>query len=74
MRSSANPTRSICSSAVALALGFGAAQTVAVPARDVGDAARVCNPQLCDRACRAIGAFGGTCLGNGSCVCYIAAP
>ena len=56
--------------AVAAALGFGASQAVAGPAPP-RDAAAKCNPQLCDRLCRAIGAFSGTCTPGGGCACAL---
>jgi hypothetical protein len=55
---------------VAAALAFGARQAVAAPA-GTDERAQVCNARLCDRICRAIGAFGGTCTPDGSCVCFI---
>ncbi|HEX6748968.1 MAG TPA: hypothetical protein VF092_16845 [Longimicrobium sp.] len=56
---------------VAAALGFGTAQAVAVPAAPDDGAARKCNPQLCDRLCKAIGAFSGTCTPGGGCACAL---
>jgi hypothetical protein len=55
---------------VAAALGFGAAQAAAGPAPPRDDAGK-CNPQLCDRICRAIGAFSGQCTPGGGCACAL---
>ncbi|HEU0053064.1 MAG TPA: hypothetical protein VFQ39_07795 [Longimicrobium sp.] len=64
-------TRAAFALGVALAMGFGAREALAAPSAGEGPGA--CNPQLCDRVCKAIGAFGGTCV-NGGCSCYITAP
>jgi hypothetical protein len=74
MRPTARFARFVCGSAVAAALSFGAAQAVASPASAAASDERVCNPQVCDRVCRAIGAFGGFCNSAGGCSCYIGAP
>ena len=53
------------------ALGFGTSQALAAPSADAGGA-RVCNPEVCSRVCRAIpGSIGGFCGSDGSCNCYI---
>lgn len=55
----------------AAALGFGGAQAVAAPA-PAAEAAKVCDPQVCNRVCQAIpGSIGGFCTSDGSCQCYI---
>ena len=59
--------RAIFGAAVAAALSVGAADALAAPA---AAQAQTCDSQLCNRICRAIGAFGGTCI-NGGCSCYI---
>ncbi len=74
MRLTTNLVRFACGSAVAAALSFGAAQAVASPAPATRSDARVCDPQICDRVCRAIGAFGGFCNAAGGCSCYIGTP
>lgn len=56
--------------AVAAALGFGGAQALAAPAGADTSAPPTCS-QVCNAACRAIGAFGGFCPDEVSCVCYI---
>lgn len=58
--------------AVALALGVGAMDAMAAPSARGADA-RVCDPQVCNRICQAIGTIGGTCI-NGGCSCYISTP
>lgn len=63
-------TKTLFGAAVAAALGFGATQALAAPAADAG-AQQVCNAQLCNRICQAIGTIGGTCTPDGSCVCYL---
>ena len=60
----------LLSACVAAALGFGASQALAGPALP-RDAARQCNPRLCDRLCRAIGAFSGQCTQGGGCACAL---
>jgi hypothetical protein len=55
---------------VALSLAFGAGQALASPALAV-DGAPKCDPRLCDRICRAIGAFSGTCTEGGGCACAL---
>ena len=55
----------------AVALGFGAAQAVAAPA-PAADGRAVCDDQVCNRVCQAIGAFGGFCNAGGGCSCWIA--
>ena len=51
-------------------LGFGAAQAVAAPAAPgARDQARACNPEGCDRSCRAQGGFSGRCTDAGLCAC-----
>ena len=64
--------RGAFAAAVTLALGFGATQATAVPAAAPAeqDGPR-CNPKLCDRLCRAIGAFSGTCTPSGGCACAL---
>ncbi|HSU15322.1 hypothetical protein [Longimicrobium sp.] len=55
---------------VTAALGFGAAQTLAQPARASGPA-QVCNDQTCARVCSALGFHGGFCNTGGGCSCYL---
>ena len=71
MRLTAKLIRAACGSVVAAALSLGAAQAVASPAPAARSDPRACDPQSCDRACRAIGALGGFCNGSGVCLCYI---
>ena len=63
--------RAAFSLGVLLAMGFGAGQALAAPSDGAGR--QVCDPRVCDRVCKAIGAFGGTCI-NGGCSCYIGTP
>ena len=58
--------RSALAALVAASLGFGAARALAAPGAP--DEARACNPNGCDRACRAQGAIEGRC-NNGLCLC-----
>jgi hypothetical protein len=62
--------RGVFGTAVALSLAFGGSQALASPAPRV-DAGPKCDPALCDRLCRAIGAFSGTCLEGGGCACAL---
>ncbi|HEX2202065.1 MAG TPA: hypothetical protein VHG91_02150 [Longimicrobium sp.] len=55
--------------AVAAALAFGASQAVASPREPA--AGPKCDPTWCDRICRAIGAFSGTCIEGGGCACAL---
>jgi hypothetical protein len=52
--------------AVAVALGFGAAQALAQPAH-----ARACSDQTCATVCSALGFHGGFCNTGGGCSCYL---
>ncbi|HEU4883898.1 MAG TPA: hypothetical protein VFT45_16685 [Longimicrobium sp.] len=71
MRSTAKQLRrGVFGAAVVMALGFGGSQALASPAPRV-DAAPKCDPRLCDRICRAIGAFSGTCTEGGGCACAL---
>lgn len=54
--------------ALAGALSVGAADALAAPAARQQEP--FCTADLCDRACKAIGAFGGTCV-NGGCACWL---
>jgi hypothetical protein len=62
--------RGVFAAGVALSLGFGAGQAFAKPAPAVDDGPR-CNPQTCDRLCKLIGAFSGTCTPGGGCACAL---
>ena len=55
---------------VALSLAFGGSQALASPSPAI-DAGPKCDPTWCDRICRAIGAFSGTCLEGGGCACAL---
>jgi hypothetical protein len=71
MRTSRKVHRWVFGIGTMAALGFGGAQAMAAPA-PAADAARVCNPQVCNRVCQAIpGSIGGFCTSGGSCQCYI---
>lgn len=50
------------------ALGFGAAQALALPP-DARQGPPACNPGQCQSSCIAMGYDGGTCAG-GMCTCY----
>ena len=60
--------RWVAGTAVAGALAFGGAQALATPAAAAPPP--TCD-EVCNRLCRAIGAFGGFCPSPGSCVCYL---
>ena len=62
--------RGVFGAAVALSLAFGASQALASPVSGVG-AGPKCDPTLCDRICRAIGAFSGQCINGGGCACAL---
>ena len=57
--------------AMAAALGFGAAQTMAQPARAATGPAQVCSDQTCARVCSTLGFRGGFCNTGGGCSCYL---
>ena len=56
--------------AVAGALGFGAARTLAQPATAAGTA-QVCRDRVCARVCTAAGFSGGFCNSGGGCSCFL---
>ncbi|HEX2206937.1 MAG TPA: hypothetical protein VHG93_04590 [Longimicrobium sp.] len=62
--------RGVFGAAVALSLAFGGSQALASPA-PAADPGPKCDPRLCDRICRAIGAFSGTCTEGGGCACAL---
>ncbi len=62
--------RGVFGAAVAFSLAFGASQALASPSPPE-EAAPKCNPRLCDRLCRAIGAFSGQCTESGGCACAL---
>ena len=62
--------RGVFGAAVALSLGFGGSQALASPAPRVDGPPR-CDPTWCDRICRAIGAFSGSCTEGGGCACAL---
>ena len=67
--------RGLFSAAVALALGFGAAQAVAAPGPPSGAAeARRCDPARCDASCKKnLPGSTGVCVGGtaGRCDCLL---
>lgn len=64
------PVRGMFGAATAVALGFGGAQALAVPA-SASTGEGVCNERLCDRLCQSVGSIGGVCNPDGFCVCYL---
>lgn len=56
--------------AVAGALGFGAARTLAQPAAAAGPA-QVCQDRVCAQVCSALGFSGGFCNSGGGCSCFL---
>lgn len=62
--------RGVFAAGVVLSLAFGGSQALASPA-PVADPKPKCDPTWCDRICRAIGAFSGTCTEGGGCACAL---
>lgn len=60
--------RCVFGAGVGAALGFGALQAAAAPARG-GET--VCDARLCDRVCQSVGSIGGRCNEDGFCVCFL---
>lgn len=63
-----NLKRGLMASGVALVLAVIPGPAAANPAAcDSG----VCQPETCDRICKAIGAYGGFCTADGGCQCWL---
>ncbi|HWK89808.1 MAG TPA: hypothetical protein VNP72_07425 [Longimicrobium sp.] len=69
-RKAARIRRGAFVAAAALSLAFGPSTAAARPA-EVEECGPKCNPKLCDRLCRLIGAFSGTCTPSGGCACAL---
>jgi hypothetical protein len=62
--------RTVFNSAAVLALGFGALQAFAAPAKASAATSRLCDPTWCDNSCIANGANGGFCIDRYRCECW----